>query len=104
MSWASWTTAGVYTGRGGVLTEEGGIVTGDLTVHTTYADDEARVAVQYTGASDWFTLSGSPVPCASEQESRDLHDAVVAAVRAGGGATVPYPPDTPSAPRRTVSD
>lgn len=81
------------------------MVTGDLTVHTTYVDDEARVAVQYTGASDWFTMAGSPVPCTSEQESRELHDAVVAAVRAGGGATVPYlphPPDTPQSPRRSV--
>ncbi|KAA6220150.1 hypothetical protein ACFFSH_19675 [Streptomyces filamentosus] len=92
MSWASWTTAGVYTGRGGVLTVEGGIVTGDLTVHTTFADGEARVAVQYSGASDWFTMSGSPVPCPSEEESRELHDAVVEAVREGGGATVPRLP------------
>ncbi|MEU2660097.1 hypothetical protein ACFWIN_33745 [Streptomyces sp. NPDC127049] len=92
MSWASWTTAGVYTGRGGVLTVEGGIVTGDLTVHTTFVDGEARVAVQYSGASDWFTMSGSPVPCSSEEESRELHDAVVEAVREGHGATVPRLP------------
>lgn len=92
MSWASWTTAGVYTGRGGVLTVEGGIVTGDLTVHTTFVDGEARVAVQYSGASDWFTMSGSPVPCSSEEESRELHDAVVEAVREGRGATVPRLP------------
>ncbi|MFF9474317.1 hypothetical protein ACF1E9_17075 [Streptomyces roseolus] len=92
MSWASWTTAGVYTGRGGVLTVEGGIVTGDLTVHTTFADGEARVAVQYSGASDWFTMSGSPVPCSSEGKSRELHDAVVEAVREGAGATVPRLP------------
>lgn len=82
----------MYTGRGGVLTVEGGIVTGDLTVHTTFADGEARVAVQYSGASDWFTMSGSPVPCSSEEESRELHDAVVEAVREGAGATVPRLP------------
>ncbi|MFB7513537.1 hypothetical protein [Streptomyces sp. NPDC056144] len=93
MSWASWTTPGVYAGRGGVLTEEAGVVTGDLTVHTTWtADREAKVAVQYSGASDWFTMSGSPVPCATEEESRELHEAVVEAVRAGGGATVPRLP------------
>ncbi|MFE5614258.1 hypothetical protein [Streptomyces sp. NPDC056470] len=96
MSWASWTTPGVYTGRGGVLTEEVGAVTGDLTVHTTWADGEARVAVQYTGASDWFTMSGSPVPCSSEAESRDLHEAAVEAVRAGHEATVPALPHPPA--------
>ncbi len=78
-----------------MLTVEAGAVTGDLTVHTTWADNEARVAVQYSGASDWFTMSGSPVPCASEEESRDLHDAVVAAVREGNGATVPTLPVPP---------
>ncbi|MFI1827403.1 hypothetical protein ACH41E_13285 [Streptomyces sp. NPDC020412] len=89
MSWASWTTTGVYSGRGGVLTDEVGILTGDLTVHTTWAGGEVRVAVQYSGASDWFTMSGSPTPCQSEDDSRALHQAVVQAVREGGGATVP---------------
>ncbi|GAA2964565.1 hypothetical protein GCM10010446_57730 [Streptomyces enissocaesilis] len=92
MDWASWTTLGVLSGRGGVLTEEAGVLTGDLTVHTTWAGGEARIAVQYSGSSDWFTMSGSPTPCPSETDSRILHDAVVAAVRAGAAATVPRPP------------
>ncbi len=78
-----------------MLTDEAGVLTGDVTVHTTFADREARVAVQYSGASDWFTMSGSPVPCESEEESRELHDAVVAAVREGNGATVPSLPVPP---------
>ncbi|MFD9219147.1 hypothetical protein ACFWDI_03730 [Streptomyces sp. NPDC060064] len=95
MSWASWTTTGVFSGRGGVLTDEVGVVTGDLTVHTTWADGEARVAVQFSGASDWFTMSGSPTSCPSESDSRTLHDAVVQAVRDGDAATVPcLPPQT----------
>ncbi|QNE78911.1 hypothetical protein F0344_33825 [Streptomyces finlayi] len=89
MSWASWTTSGVFTGAGGVRTEEAGILGGDLTVHTTWADGEAEVAVQFSGASDWFTLVGSPVRCPTEEASRAFHQAVVEAVRAGGGATVP---------------
>lgn len=89
MAWASWTTTGVYAGTGGVRTDEAGILKGDLSVHTTWAGDEADVTVQYSGSSDWFTLTGSPVPCASEEESRVLHQAVVEAVRAGGAATVP---------------
>ncbi|MEO3975010.1 hypothetical protein [Streptomyces sp. CAU 1734] len=92
MSWASWTTTGVYSGSGGVLTVEVGILSGDLTVHTTWAAGEARVAVQYSGASDWFTMAGSPTPCRSEEDSRTLHQAVVQAVEDGGGATVPGVP------------
>ncbi|MFI9600151.1 hypothetical protein ACWEQ7_34275 [Streptomyces sp. NPDC004069] len=88
MAWASWTTPGVFTGRGGVRTDEAGVVTGDLTVHTTWDGNEADVTVGYTGTSEWFTVTGSPVPCRSERHSRELHQAVVAAVGAGGAATV----------------
>ncbi|SFD76229.1 hypothetical protein [Streptomyces aidingensis] len=89
MAWASWTTQGVFTGPGGVRTDEMGVVTGDLTVHTTWVGDRADVTVQYTGASDWFTLSGSPVECHSEEASRALHQAVVEVVRVGGGRSTP---------------
>ncbi|WP_149182266.1 hypothetical protein [Streptomyces sp. TRM49041] len=89
-AWASWTTVEVFAGAGGVRTDEVGIVTGDLTVHTTWHDTEADVAVQYSGGSDWFTLTGSPVPCRSEAESRALHQVAVEAVRAGGGAVLVY--------------
>ncbi|MEU0369719.1 hypothetical protein ABZ070_05540 [Streptomyces sp. NPDC006283] len=89
MTWASWTTRNVYTGRGGALSEEAGVMTGNLTVHTTWADGTAHVALQFTGATDWFTMTGSPTPCPSEEASRALHDAVVQAVRNGTGAVVP---------------
>ncbi|MEU6774997.1 hypothetical protein [Streptomyces sp. NPDC046759] len=90
MVWASWTTPGVFTGRGGARTDEAGIVGGNLTVHTTWDGREADVTVQYTGTSEWFTLTGSPVPCRSERCSRDLHQATVEALKAGEeAATVP---------------
>ncbi|MEU3726955.1 hypothetical protein [Streptomyces sp. NPDC031705] len=93
MSWASWTTCGIYAGRGGARTADAGVLTGELDVHTTWteADGLAHVAVQHSGGTEWFTLSGSPVPCPSEEASRTLHDAVLLAVRAGGGATLPHP-------------
>ncbi|MFE2476723.1 hypothetical protein [Streptomyces sp. NPDC001194] len=90
MTWASWTTTGVFAGRGGVLTEEAGVLSGDLTVHTTWSGREAQVAVQYSGGSDWFTVTGSPVHCASEEDSRLLHQVMVDAVRTGAAATVPH--------------
>lgn len=89
MTWASWTTRGVYSGRGGVLTEEVGVLYGDLTIHTTWADDTAQFTVQYTDAIDWFTMAGSPVACPSEDASRVLHEEAVRRVREGGGARVP---------------
>ncbi|NLU68614.1 hypothetical protein [Streptomyces sp. HNM0574] len=88
MAWASWTTVGVTSGPGGVRTDETGVVSGDLTVHSTWAENQMVVTVQYSGASDWFTLTGSPVNCDTERESRDLHQAVVESVRDGGPATL----------------
>ncbi|MEV6652278.1 hypothetical protein [Streptomyces sp. NPDC051219] len=86
MAWASWTTSGVFAGPGGVPTAEADMISGDLTVHTTWSDGQAQIAVQFSGSSDWFTLVGSPLPCPSEEDSRDLHQGVVEAVRAGAAA------------------
>jgi hypothetical protein len=87
----TWTTTGVFTGRGGARTDGAGTVTGELTVRTTWDGKQAEVKVQYSGTAQWFTLVGSPVPCPSQQDSRRLHQAVVEAVREGGGAIVPQP-------------
>ncbi|MET9605191.1 hypothetical protein ABZZ17_09000 [Streptomyces sp. NPDC006512] len=98
MSWASWTTRGVFAGRNGVLTGEAGVVlTGELDVHTTWieADGLAHVTVQYSGASEWLPLAGSPVPCPSKDASRALHDTVIEAVRTG--APLPLEGGTPLA-------
>ncbi|MEU9253679.1 hypothetical protein AB0D66_17710 [Streptomyces sp. NPDC048270] len=110
MSWASWTTPGVFAGRDGVRTGEAGpVLTGELDVHTTWieADGLAHVTVQYSGASDWLPLAGSPVPCPSETASRTLHDAVIHSIRTGAalpldaGAALPHPDPAAEEPRAT---
>ncbi|GAA2750477.1 MULTISPECIES: hypothetical protein [Kitasatospora] len=88
-TWATWTTQGIQAGTGGVKTVEIGVITGDLTLHTTWIEGEARVTVQYSGALDWFTVEGSPVPAADEKTAREIHQRMVEAVKAGGGATAP---------------
>ncbi|MFE5536937.1 hypothetical protein ACFQ7O_16310 [Streptomyces sp. NPDC056485] len=61
------------------------MLNGELDVHTTWteADGLAHVTVQYSGASEWLPMAGSPVTCPDEQASRSLHERVIAAVRAG---------------------
>ncbi|MDA5281211.1 hypothetical protein [Streptomyces sp. Isolate_45] len=86
MSWASWTTRGIFTGRQGAPTDDRGpVLTGELDVHTTWTeiDHLAYITVQYSGASDWLALAGSPVPCPNEDASRALHDAVIQSIRTG---------------------
>ncbi|MFG2290639.1 hypothetical protein ACGFOU_31735 [Streptomyces sp. NPDC048595] len=81
----------VTAGPGGAMTDEVGVITGDLTI-ATVLQPGGRVAVhiQYTGAEEWYTLTGSPVAVAPGGLAA-LHTAVVQAVRHGGGAVVPAP-------------
>ncbi|MGW4894931.1 hypothetical protein ACWEQL_22080 [Kitasatospora sp. NPDC004240] len=82
----------MISGPGGVTTVEVGPISGDLTVHTTWVDGEARLTVQYTGALDWYTVEGSPVPAADEITARAIHQAIVNGVKTGGGARAPQAP------------
>ncbi|MFE2164383.1 hypothetical protein ACFXB3_04845 [Streptomyces sp. NPDC059447] len=99
MASATWTTTGVFTGPGGVLTAEAGTFTGELAVRTTWDPGQAHVAVQYVGGSDWYTLAGSPVPCPSAEGGRSVHQSAVDAVRTGGSVPFSPWPITSAAPR-----
>ncbi|WP_328335919.1 MULTISPECIES: hypothetical protein [unclassified Streptomyces] len=79
----------VTAGPGGAMTDEVGVITGDLTVHTArLAGGLASVTVQYTGAEEWYTLTGSPATV-PDKGLDSFHAAVLAAVALGSGATVP---------------
>ncbi|SEO28913.1 hypothetical protein [Actinacidiphila rubida] len=92
--WTAWTTQGILSGTGGVDTVEIGPVHGDLTLHTTWVDGQAVLSVQYTGATDWFTVTGSPVSAATERQARDIHQRMVEAAQSGGSATAPHMGET----------
>ncbi|MFE4492440.1 hypothetical protein ACFRKD_08260 [Streptomyces niveus] len=65
------------------MTDEVGVITGDLTLTTTpRPDGSATVLIQYTGAEEWYTLTGSPLPIPPDGPQA-LHTTVVEAVRQG---------------------
>ncbi|MGW0735244.1 hypothetical protein [Streptomyces sp. NPDC002851] len=79
----------VTAGPGGVMTDEVGVITGELTLVTSVLPDgRASLRVQYAGAEEWYTLTGSPVPLPSDGPAA-LHAAVLARIRRGGGAVAP---------------
>ncbi|NJP99165.1 hypothetical protein [Streptomyces zingiberis] len=81
--------AEVKAGPGGAMTDEVGVITGDLTLATRpLPDGRAGLAVQYTDADEWYTLTGSPVPVPGEGLAA-LHEQVLAGIRHGGGAEAP---------------
>ena len=79
----------VKAGPGGAMTDEVGVVTGELTVATsTLSAGRASILVQYTGAEEWYTLTGSPAPVPPD-ELFALHTDVLSRIREGGGAEAP---------------
>ncbi|MEV1026356.1 hypothetical protein [Streptomyces sp. NPDC050264] len=76
----------VRAGPGGAMTDEVGVITGDVTIATTLLPDgRARVAVQYTRAEEWYTLTGTPVALPPGGLAA-LHADALGRVRRGGGA------------------
>lgn len=50
----------IKAGPGGVMTDEVGVVTGDLTLRTDVdAKGDAVVKVQYKDAAEWYTVTGT---------------------------------------------
>ncbi|MEU4212427.1 hypothetical protein AB0F13_20925 [Streptomyces sp. NPDC026206] len=79
----------VTAGPGGAMTDDVGVITGDLTITTAQRPDgTAEVRVQYTGAEEWYTLTGSPRPV-PPGGLKSLHQAVLETIRTGGAAEVP---------------
>ena len=48
----------IVTGPGGVMTDEVGVVTGELTLRTELSGNEVRLRVQYKDAEEWYTVGG----------------------------------------------
>ncbi|GAA1610054.1 hypothetical protein GCM10009679_12550 [Saccharothrix algeriensis] len=67
-------TTNIVAGPGGVMTDEVGVVTGELTLATELGGDgTARLRVQYLGAEEWYTVTGATVPVTSPDQAASLH-------------------------------
>jgi hypothetical protein len=70
-------TTDITAGPGGVMTDEVGVITGDLTVRTEYADGRVTVRVQYKDADEWYAVTGGTAPLADEAAVEAVHTIVV---------------------------
>jgi hypothetical protein len=70
-------TTDITAGPGGVMTDEVGVITGDLTVRTEYADGRVTVRVQYKDADEWYAVTGATAPLAGEADLEAVHTIVV---------------------------
>jgi hypothetical protein len=54
-------TKDIVAPPGGVMTDEVGVVTGELTLAPFVDGDTVRLRVQYKGADEWYTVSDTAV-------------------------------------------
>ncbi len=52
-------TTDITAGQGGVMTDEVGVITGDLTLRSELAAGEVTVRVQYKDAEEWYAVTGA---------------------------------------------
>jgi hypothetical protein len=69
----------VVPGPGGAMTDEVGVVTGELTLRTEVDDAlNVLVRVQYKGADEWYTLTGFRAQLADVKDIDAIHALAVA--------------------------
>ncbi|MFG2048417.1 hypothetical protein ACGFIW_13440 [Micromonospora sp. NPDC048935] len=70
-------TSDIVPGPGGVMTDEVGVVTGDLTLRTEYADGKVTLRVQYKDADEWYAVTGTSVALADPAGLDAVHGVAV---------------------------
>ena len=78
-------TADIVTGPGGVMTDEVGVVTGELQLETTFADGRAALRVRYKDADEWYTVTGGSAPAAGPAARDAVHAIAVALLNRPAG-------------------
>ncbi|ACU40706.1 hypothetical protein KCV87_21420 [Actinosynnema pretiosum subsp. pretiosum] len=65
-------------GPGGVMTDEVGVVTGDLELRTTVgADGKFKAEVRYEGADEWYGVTGGSVAGVDPKSHEAVHALLV---------------------------
>jgi len=76
-------TTNLVAKAGGVMTDEVGAVTGELTLRTELDEDGAvRVLVQYLGADEWYRVTDSPTSLPGGTTLEALHAELLAGLEA----------------------
>ena len=67
----------ITAGPGGVMTNEVGVITGDLTLRTEYAAGKVTVHVQYKDADEWYVVTGGKAALKDPADAEAVHKIVV---------------------------
>ncbi|MBB2945653.1 hypothetical protein FB565_005411 [Actinoplanes lutulentus] len=70
-------TTDIVPGPGGVMTDEVGVVTGDLTLRTELVGGDVVLRVQYKEAEEWYAVTGGKAPLADPSGLDTVHTIAV---------------------------
>jgi hypothetical protein len=70
--------ADLTAGPGGVMTDEAGVVTGDLTLRTELSAGRVTLRVQYKDADEWYAVTGGTAPLSDPADLDAVHTVALA--------------------------
>jgi hypothetical protein len=70
-------TADIVAGPGGVMTDEVGVVTGELTLRTEQDGGTVTLRVQYREADEWYKVTGGTAPLKDPADLDAVHTIAV---------------------------
>lgn len=68
----------ITAGPGGVMTDEVGVVTGELTLRSELSGSEVILRVQYKDADEWYTVTGGRATLKDPGDLEAVHAIAVA--------------------------
>lgn len=71
-------TTDITPGPGGVMTDEVGVVTGDLTLRSELSGKDLTLRVQYKDADEWYTVTGGKASLSDPADAAAVHAIAVA--------------------------
>ncbi|MFC6015553.1 hypothetical protein ACFP2T_04995 [Plantactinospora solaniradicis] len=70
-------TTDITAGPGGVMTDEVGVITGELTLRTELRAGQVALRVQYKDADEWYAVTGGLAPLADPADLAAVHTIAV---------------------------
>ena len=70
-------TTDITAGPGGVMTNEGGVITGELTLRSELSGGRVTLRVQYKDAEEWYVVTGGRAKLADPADLAALHKIAV---------------------------
>jgi hypothetical protein len=67
----------IVAGPGGVMTDEVGVITGELTLRSEHADGQVTLRVQYKDADEWYVVTGGTGTLKDPADLDTVHNVVV---------------------------